>query len=91
MSILGGFILLGTLIEAWQEAGPYRDLLPKKEPGSPEPIIVRILKCFSIYGNGKRILNTDLPKDNSNHLGCLSGIRLAMTNQTSTFYSDNIV
>ena len=75
MSVLGGLILLGTLVEAWQEAGPYRDIILKKEPYTPESLLVKALKCFSVYGNGKKILNTDPPKDGSNHLGCLSGIR----------------
>jgi hypothetical protein len=75
LSVLGGLILLGTLIEAWQEAGPFRHLLPQQDPKTPDKMIVRILKCFSIYGNGKRILNTDPPKDSSNFLGCLGGIR----------------
>jgi hypothetical protein len=52
-------ILLGTLLEVWQEANPYREYLPKQAPEGPEPLISRILKCFSVYRNGRRILNTD--------------------------------
>ena len=68
-------MLLGTLVEARQEAGPYRDIILKKEPYTPESLLVKALKCFSVYGNGKKILNTDPPKDGRNHRGCLSGIR----------------
>jgi hypothetical protein len=75
LGILGGLILLGTLLEAWQEANPYREYLPKQTPEGPETLISRILKCFSLYGNGRRILNTDPPKDGSTHLGCINGIR----------------
>jgi hypothetical protein len=73
LGVLAGIILLGTLVEVWQEANPYREFLPTSK--APESTFVRILKCFSIYGNGKRILNTDPPKGGSTFLGCLSGIR----------------
>jgi len=76
LGVLAGIILLGTLIDVWEQANPYRELIPKKSTGAPQSMLFRILKCFSFVENGKRILNTDPPKDGSNHLGCLSGIRL---------------
>ncbi len=78
LGVLAGIILLGTLIDVWEQANPYRELIPKKSTGAPQSMLFRILKCFSFVENGKRILNTDPPKDGSNHLGCLSGIRLVM-------------
>jgi hypothetical protein len=74
--VLALIILLGTLIDIWEQANPYRELIPKKSTEAPQSMFVKILKCFSFVENGKRILNTDPPKDGSNHLGCLSGIRL---------------
>ena len=68
-------ILIGTIVDVWQQAHPYKELIPVKASKAPESMIIRILKCFSFVENGKRILNTDLPKDGSTHLGCLSGIR----------------
>ena len=46
-----------------------------KRLGSRET--VKVLKCFSIYTNGRKVLNTN--SGGEGHLNCLNGIRWVMT------------
>ncbi len=82
LGVLALIILIGTLIDIWDQANPYRELLPNKSTRAPQSMLIKVLKCFSFVENGKRILNTDPPKDGSNHLGCLSGIRYPLIRPT---------
>ena len=64
-------MLLGTLVDVWQQVNPYPILVITDELYE-ENIIVTILKCFSININGKSILKTEMGKG---AITCLSGMR----------------
>ncbi len=66
--------MLGTLVDIYADIDPHKTLLPKKLD-QKDSILTQILKCFSVYSNGKKILNTDVKNDGGLFLGCLSGIR----------------
>lgn len=75
LSILAFMLLLGTLVDIYEDIDPHKTLLPKKFD-QPDSTLTKILKCFSVYSNGKKILNTDAKNDGGGlYLGCLSGIR----------------
>ena len=69
--IIAFFMLLGTLVEIWEQVNPF-PILAVTSRDNEENMLVKILKCFSILSNGKKILNTDTAKG---HLNSLSGIR----------------
>ena len=64
-------MLVGTLVETWELINPF-PILAMTGKDQRENMLVKALKCFSIYSNGKQILNTDTGKG---HLNSLSGIR----------------
>ena len=64
-------MLLGTLVDVWQQVNPY-PTLAITEDDTKENIIVSMLKCFSININGKAILKTEMGKG---AITCLSGMR----------------
>ena len=70
-SIIAFFMLLGTLVDVWQQVNPY-PTLAITEDDTKENIIVSMLKCFSININGKSILKTEMGKG---AITCLSGMR----------------
>ena len=65
-------MLLGTLVDLWQQVNPY-PTLAITEDDTKENIIVSMLKCFSININGKFILRTEMGKD---AITCISGMRI---------------
>ena len=65
-------MLLGTLVDVWQQVNPY-PTLAITEDDTKENIIVSMLKCFSININGKVILKTEMGKD---AITCISGMRI---------------
>ena len=69
--IIAFFMLVGTLVEIWELINPF-PILAMTGKDQQENMLVKILKCFSIYSNGKQILDTDTGKG---HLNSLSGIR----------------
>ena len=70
-SIIAFLMLLGTLVDVWQQVNPY-PTLAITEDDTKENIIVSMLKCFSININGKSILKTEMGKG---AITCLSGMR----------------
>ena len=70
-AIIAFFMLIGTLVEIWEYVNPF-PILAVTGRDQQENFFVKILKCFSIYSNGKQILSTDTGKG---HLNSLSGIR----------------
>ena len=64
-------MLLGTLVDVWQQINPY-PTLAITEDDTKENIAVSMLKCFSININGKSILKTEMGKG---AITCLSGMR----------------
>ena len=68
LSLIACLMLLGTMIEAWEEVNPF----PLLTKDTDDNMLVKILKSFSILSNGKQILSTETTK---NHITCLSGIR----------------
>ena len=64
-------MLLGTLVDVWQQVNTY-PALAITEDDTKENIIVSMLKCFSININGKSILKTEMGKG---AITCLSGMR----------------
>ena len=63
---------IGTAIEIWQNVNPYPILATNANEANEDNAIVAGLKCFSIYQNGKQVLNTHMGKG---AITCLSGIR----------------
>ena len=70
-SIIAFLMLLGTLVDVWQQINPY-PTLAITEDDTKENIAVSMLKCFSININGKSILKTEMGKG---AITCLSGMR----------------
>ena len=64
MAVVGFLLILGTAV----------DILIRKKILQKTNILVEIIKCFSVYTNGGKLLNTR-QADGSGHLGCLNGIR----------------
>ena len=60
-------MVLGTFVDLWQNVNPFPPLAIRNES-----LLVKVLKCFSFYTNGKTILNTNTGK---NHITCMAGIR----------------
>ena len=61
-------MLVGTVVDMWQYVNPF----PPLSMQTNDSLILKVLKSFSIYTNGKIILNTNTGK---NHINCLAGIR----------------
>ena len=70
-AIIATFMLVGTLVEIWEQVNPF-PILAVTGRDHQENMIVKLLKCFSILSNGKQILSTETGKG---HLNSLSGIR----------------
>ena len=72
LSALAAVLALGTALDVYQRLRPFNSALFKNE--SPvDSQWVKILKLFSIYSNGKKVLDTEA--NQQHHLGCLNGIR----------------
>ena len=65
--IIGFLMFVGTLVDMWQYINPFPPLSAQNDT-----LFLNILKAFSVYKNGKIILNTTTGK---NHINCLAGIR----------------
>ena len=61
-------MLVGTVADMWQYINPF----PPLSMQTNDSLTLKVLKSFSIYTNGKIILNTNTGK---NHINCLAGIR----------------
>ena len=72
LSILAALILSGTLIEIYQKVRPFPVAVLDNEVDE-DSTLVKILKCFSIDNNGRKVLSSK--GGGGDHLGCLSGIR----------------
>ena len=71
LSIIGAFVVAGTLTDLYRSAKPVTTLVE----GEPElSTLTKVLLCFSINTNARKLVNSDAgPSDD--HLGCLNGIR----------------
>jgi len=67
LALLAAVMLLGTVADVYQR------FHAEEEANIAQPVWLRVLKCFSIYTNGKKVL--DSRAGGSDHLGCLGGIR----------------
>lgn len=74
LSIIGFLILCGTLIEVYQHLVPKYKGMGSKALADQDSFGIKLLKSFSVYTNGRKILNSKAGAGNG-HLGCLSGIR----------------
>lgn len=70
---LAFLMALGTFVDVWQQVNPYPILAISKDDNK-ESKLIQILKAFSINANGRKIVNTEV--GGTDHLGCLSGIRV---------------
>ena len=77
-STIGLLMLCGTMVEVYQNLAPSYEKLSPADISRQDSMGIKVLKCFTIYSNGKKILNSD-PNPGSSHLGCLSGIRFVVS------------
>ena len=67
--ILAFLVTLGTLVDMWQHINPF----PTSEISQKSNFISSMLLAFSLYRNGKQVLDGS---KNKNQLTCLHGIRV---------------
>ncbi len=78
-SAIAALMLLGTMVDVYQQI--YRKVAAGRggeletDPGA-EHFASRLLKCFSVDVNGKKVLNTDISSANADYLDCVDGIRV---------------
>ena len=72
MAIVGALVLVGTGLDVYQRL-KIVPTAPLEDEKLEDSSLNKALKSFSIYTNGKKVLNTDVA--GSDHLGCLNGIR----------------
>ena len=69
LSLLGCLIVFATSRETWK-------IIQMQQPNDSkdEGLALRVLHCFSLVSNGRKLLSTKTASSNNN-LGCLHGIR----------------
>ncbi|XP_013785865.1 nose resistant to fluoxetine protein 6-like [Limulus polyphemus] len=75
LSLLGTLLLLvvsGTTLDLWKQYQPDKQTLNPKKTKCWQAMSFEVLKAFSLYTNGKQMLNTNV---GSGNLGALHGIR----------------
>ena len=70
LSILGSFIVFGTVVDIINKYNSKKDL----------SLIEKVLKCFSLHENGTKVLSTKV--GGADHITCLGGIRYDIFNRS---------
>lgn len=72
---MAALLFIGTAVEVWQLCDPLKGRYLAKDHQGKDSKVAEILKCFSIYKNGCKVLDSTVAAQD--HFSCLEGIRWA--------------